>query len=295
MSRFLVTGASGHLGGRVLHHLVETLKVAPGDIVAASRSPERLADWAAKGVVTRAADFGRPETLAAAFAGVERLLLVSTDALTVPGLRLTQHRAAIAAAAAAGVRHIVYTSLPHADVSPILFAPDHAGTEAAIAASGIPGWTLLRNHWYFENIAFSLPSLKATGTWYTAAGDGRIAHIARDDLARAAAAALVAPFDGRRTLTPSGAESFSVAELAKLLEDVVGRPITVVPVPLDGLVQGMIGAGLPEPVARLFASFDAHQAAGLFAEVTGDYKALTGVDPVRFADWLAANRAALAG
>lgn len=295
MGRLFVTGAAGHLGGRVLHHLIDTLHVAPGDIVAGSRDPAKLAAWTARGVEARAVDFDRPETLATAFAGIDRLLIISTDALGEPGLRLRQHQAAVKAAKAAGVNHVLYTSLPHADTSPILFAPDHLGTETAIAASGIPGWTILRNHWYFENLAHSLPSVLASGTWYTAAGDGRIAHIARDDLARAAAAALAADFSGRRTLTLSGAKAYTIAELAGLVGAVAGKAINVVQVPVEGLVQGMIGAGLPEPVARLYASFDAHQAAGLFGEVSGDVAALTGVAPQPFERWLADNKASLLG
>ncbi|MBP0573936.1 KR domain-containing protein, partial [Mycobacterium tuberculosis] len=96
------------------------------------------------------------------------LLLISTDTLGAPGLRLAQHRTAIAAAEAAGVRHVLYTSLPKAEESLVSFAPDHAGTEAALAASRIPGWTALRNHWYFENLLFSLPHILASGQWYTA-------------------------------------------------------------------------------------------------------------------------------
>lgn len=293
MGRLLVTGAAGHLGGRVLHHLLDTLSVDPADVVAGTRDPAKLAAWTQQGITARAVDFDKPETLSAAFAGIERLLIISTDALGEPGLRLRQHQAAIKAAEAAGVGHVLYTSLPAADISPILFAPDHLGTEQAIAASRIPGWSVLRNHWYFENLAFSLPNVLASGTWYTAAGDGRIAHIARDDLARAAAAALADGFSGKRTLTLSGAEAFTVAELATLVGAAAGKTINVVQVPLEGLVQGMIGAGLPEPVARLFASFDAHQAQGLFGTVSGDYQALTGVAPQPFERWLAANKAML--
>jgi NAD(P)H dehydrogenase (quinone) len=295
MPRLLVTGASGHLGQRVLAHLIDTYGVAPSDVVAGTRKPGGLADWTARGVTTRAVDFDAPETLPAAFAGIERLLIISTDALGVPGLRLKQHQAAIAAAAAAGVKHVVYTSLPHADTSAVSFAPDHWGTEQALAASSLPGWTALRNHWYFENILFSLPSLKASGTWYHAAGDGRRAHIARDDLARAAAAALAADFQGKRTLTQSGAEGFTIADLAAKLSPIIGKSLAVVPVSVDDLVAGMVAHGLPEPVARTFASFDAAQAQGHFMPVTGDYKALTGVDPTPFDAWLTANQALLAG
>lgn len=292
----IVTGAGGQLGQRVLAHLLDTLHIPADRIVATTRKPEALSAWAARGVEVRAADFEDPASLAAAFRGGERLLLISTDALDRPGRRLAQHRAAIHAAEAAGIRHVVYTSMPKPEDSPLLLAPDHLGSEQALADSGLPGWTVLRNHWYFENLFMNVPQALASGQWYSAAGDGGIAHIARDDLARAAATALAG--DGgdtgkRTTLTLSGAQARTTADIAAAVARATGKPLQVVPVPVEALVQGMIGAGLPEPLARLFASFDTNTAAGRIAEVTGDYKALTGVDPQPFEQWLAANAAAL--
>lgn len=289
----LITGAAGHFGQRVIHHLLHTLGVPASRLIATTRRPETLAALAAQGVTVRAADFDQPASLAAAFQGAQRLLLISTDALDRPGHRLAQHQAALQAAAAAGVQHVVYTSMPLPEDSPLLIAPDHAGTEQALAASALPGWTVLRNHWYFENLFMSLPPALASGHWYSAAGDGRIAHIARDDLARAAATALAGTSSGRSTYTLSGAQAFSTAEIAQAVSASLGKPLQVVPVPLEGLVQGMVGAGLPEPLARVFASFDTNTAAGRVAEVTGDYQRLTGVAPRAFADWLAEHRSAL--
>lgn len=290
----LVTGAGGQLGRRVLHHLTETLKVPAGRIAAATRKPETLAAWADKGVIVRRADFDDRASLSAAFAGISRLLLISTDALDRPGHRLAQHRAAIAAAEAAGIGHVVYTSMPKPDNSAVVFAPDHAGTEAALAASSLPEWTVLRNNWYFENLLFALPSALGSGSWYSAAGEGRIAHIGRDDLARAAAAALAGAAKGKSTLTLTGAKSYSTAEIAALVARTTGRPLAMVPVPVEGLVQGMVAHGLPEPMARMFASFDTNTAQGGLADITGDYRILTGAEPQGFEDWLAANKATLA-
>ncbi|NYF22246.1 NAD(P)H dehydrogenase (quinone) [Xanthomonas sp. JAI131] len=290
----LVTGAGGQFGQRVLAHLLDTLQLPPTRIVAVTRRPEILSAWAERGIEVRQGDFDAPSSLDAAFHGVARLLLISTDAIDRPGHRLAQHQAAIAAAARAGVRHLVYTSCVEPHDSPLLIAQDHAGTEDAIAASALPGWTVLRNHWYFENLFMSLPSVLASGHWYSAAGDGRIAHIARDDLASAAAVALAGGGEARRTLTLSGARAYSTAEIAALVAQTLGRPIQVVPVPVEGLVQGMVGAGLPEPLARVLASFDSNTAAGRVATVTGDYQALTGQAPQPFEQWLQANRAQLA-
>lgn len=294
VNTLIVTGAGGQLGQRVLAHLLDTLHVPADRIVAATRKPEALSSWAARGIDVRAADFEDPASLAAAFRGGDRLLLISTDALDRPGRRLAQHRAAIRAAEAAGIRHLVYTSMPKPEDSPLLLAPDHLGSERALADSALPGWTVLRNHWYFENLFMSVPQALASGQWYSAAGDGGIAHIARDDLARAAATALAGDGDGKRTLTLSGAQAHTTADIAAAVARATGKPLQVVPVPVETLVQGMIGAGLPEPLAQVFASFDTNTAAGRIAEITGDYKALTGVDPQPFETWLAANAAALA-
>jgi NAD(P)H dehydrogenase (quinone) len=280
----LVTGASGHLGQRVLHHLVNTLDVPASRIIATTRKPATLADWTAKGVTVRATDFDDQASLVAAFQGAARLLLISTDAI---GRRVAQHEAAIDAAVTAGVNHVIYTSMPRAENSLVLFAPDHAGTEAALAASSLPSWAVLRNNWYFENLFLGLPSAIASGKWFTATGSGRTADISRDDLARAAAAALAGADRRKATYTISGAKARSVPETAALVSQAVGKPIEVVQVTVDDLVNGMVAHGIPEPMARVVASFDASIAAGQLADVTGDFKALTGVDPQPFEEWLA--------
>lgn len=292
--KLLVSGASGHLGRQVLHHLIHTNGVQPSDIVATSRKPESLAAFAAQGVSVRAANFDDPASLEKAFAGADRMLLISTDTLDRPGARLAQHRAAVIAAQNAGVQHVVYTSMPNPDVSLVAFAPDHAGTEAALAASSIPGWTILRNHWYFENLYMSLPSvLAAGGQWFTAAGQGGLANISRDELAHAAAIVLSGSEQGQNVYTLSGREALTTAEQAEVISAAIGRPIKVVPVPAEGLVRGMVGAGLPEPVARVLASFDTNTAAGLVGTVTSDYLRITGRVPKTLAEWVQDHKESL--
>jgi NAD(P)H dehydrogenase (quinone) len=289
-SRFplLVTGASGHLGRSVLHHLLDTERVQASDIIATTRKPETLADFAARGVTVRAADFEDTDALADAFNGAQRLLLISTDALDRPGRRLHQHKNAIDAAIRASVQHVVYTSMPLPEDSPLPIAADHFGTEQALAASPL-GWTVLRNNWYFENLFLSLASVLAGGKWYSAAGDGRIAHIARDDLGRAAAAALASNDTGNRIYTLTGAEAFTTADIASRVAATAGKPIELVPVPESALVQGMVAAGLPEGVATIFAAFDTNTRLGRVAETTRDFHALTGAEPQPYDDWLAAH------
>lgn len=284
----LVTGASGHLGRAVVRHLLDTLQIPPARIIATSRKPEALADLAAQGVTVRAADFDLPGALVGALRGADRVLLVSTDALMEPGKRLAQHRAAVQAAVDAGVKHVVYTSLPSADTSHVSFAPDHWGTEQALAGSTL-GWTVLRNAWYFENLAYGLPGALASGEWATAAGDGRIAYIARDDLARAAAVALASGNTANRTLTLTGEQAWSARDVALRVSVLTGKPLAVVDITPAQLIEGLRAHGFPPALADVFASFDAATAAGDLGAVTDDYRHLTGESPTPLDAWLPAN------
>jgi NAD(P)H dehydrogenase (quinone) len=288
----LVTGVSGHLGRRVVELLLEQ---GAGPLVVTTRSPDKVADLAARGVTVRRADFEDPASLTDAFRGVDRALLISTDALDRPGRRLAQHRNAVAAARQAGVSHLVYTSLPEPGPdSPIVVAADHRGTEEAIVASGL-SHTILRNHFYADLLLFSLPRAVQTGELVAAAGDGASAYVTRDDCARAAAAALASTFAGTRVLDVSGPAAITHAELATITSNVTGRPVRYVPIPADALRAGMIAAGLPEGVADLYVSFDVGTARGFLAGASTAVADLTGTPPTPLASFLAANRAALLG
>jgi NAD(P)H dehydrogenase (quinone) len=285
----LVTGASGQLGRRVIELLLEAQK---GTIVAATRTPEKLADFAQQGVVVRYADFDKPESLAAAFEDVNRLLLISTDAADVPGRRINQHRNAIKAAEGAGVSHIIYTSIMNADDSPAFVAPDHRATEEALAESSL-GWTSLRENIYTEIMLFSLPQAIQMGKLFNAIGDGKAAYITREDVARTTAAALNSSFDGRRTLDITGPEAVSQYDVAAIISQITGQTITYVPLELETLIQNMVAGGLPRPAAESFASFDAAIAQGKFSAVSSAVEDLTGRKPTSVADYIASQRNAL--
>ena len=290
---YFVSGAAGHLGRAVVNHLINTFEVAPANIIAGTRDASKVADLTAKGVQVRASDFDDEAGLAKSLAGVSHFLMISTDAMA-PGQRLAQHMRAVKAAETAGVKLIVYTSIPKAETCVVSFAPDHLGTEKAIAASKIPNQIILRNNWYFENLFHSMPHALKSGMQYTAAGNGKTAHIWRDDLARAAAAALASGKVGKATYTLSGSKGYTAAEIAALVSKATGKPIKVVDVPVAGLIQGMIGAGIPEPVAKTYASFDVNIAQGGLDGDGKDYKSLIGEEPHGFEEWLAVNAKAIA-
>lgn len=288
----LITGAAGQLGQRVIHHLLETEKVPAANIIAATRDPAKLAGLAAKGVVTRKADFDDAASLAAAFNGVDRLLVISTDALAVPGQRLKQHKAAVEAAVKAGVKHIAYTSMPSPDKSLVTFAPDHLGTENAIKATGVP-YTIIRNAWYMDNYLHGMPHNLQSGSWYTASGEGKISNISREDCARAIAAALASGTRESATYTVTGAESLTADQIAAIVADTTGKPLKAVQVTDEQLGQGMRGAGLPDFVADMLVSADANIRAGNFDLVTTDYERLTDRKPETLKDFFVSHKAAL--
>ena len=285
----LVSGAGGKLGRRVAELLLEA---GGTKVIAGSRDPARLANLAARGAELRRVDFDDP-ALAAAFAGVDRLLIVSTDALDVPGRRLAQHRAAVAAAEAAGVGHVVYTSMPNPEPgSPVPFAPDHYGTERALAESRL-GWTVLRDSWYAEVLLGAAAQAIASGKWFTSAGEGRAGFIPREDVARAAAAALRAP-QGNRVLDLAGA-LLTVPEIAAIVAEASGRPIAVVQVSDAELIAGLEAAGVPGPMAAVIASIDTSARLGRSEVPTDAVAALTGRPPQDLAAFFTANRVAILG
>lgn len=281
-----VAGAGGKLGRRVVELLLE--RGFDGTIIAGSRHPETL-HFA--GVETRRADFSDPAGFTAALAGIDRVLLISTDKIGAERIKL--HTDAVSAAVAAGVKRIVYTSLPHPEPGSIIpMATDHYATEQAIKATGID-YTILRNSWYMENLLGSLPPALKSGQWFSSSGEGRISRVTRDDTARAAAGALMADDAGSRVFTVTGLEALTNPEIAGIASAVTGKPLAVVDVPDAALTAGMVAAGLPQGLAELLTTFDIGQRHGALSMVTNAVETLWGTKPQSVRDFLAQNRATL--
>lgn len=280
--RILVTGASGQLGRLVVEHLLQT--TSPAQIVATARDPSSLAELAARGVEVRPADYAALASLDAAFAGIDRLLLVSSNAI---GQRVPQHLNAIAAAKAAGVGLVAYTSVLHADTSPLGLAEDHRQTEAALRASGLP-YVLLRNGWYTENYTASIPPALAHGVLLGGAGDGRIASAPRADYAAAAAAVLSsAASQAGRVYELAGDESYTLTAFAAELARQTGKPVAYQNLPESDFKAALIGAGLPEAVAGLLSDSDAAAAKGALFDDSGELGRLIGRPTGSLADSIA--------
>lgn len=259
----LVTGATGKLGRLVLEHLLRR-GVAASQLVAAVRSPERAQDLAARGVSVRALDYTQPATADAALAGIDRVLLVSSS--TGIGARAEQHQTVIDAARRAGVRLLAYTSILRGGASPIGLARDHAATEAAIAASGVPS-VLLRNGWYVENYTENLGGALASGVMLGAARDGRVSPATRADLAEAAAVVLSTDGHVGRVYELAGDVGYTLAEIAAAASKASGKPIRYQDLAPEVYASTLEGFGVPGPFAAALADADAGLASGaLFDE-----------------------------
>lgn len=267
-----ITGASGNLGRATAEAALASI-ADPSNLVLLTRDLAKLADLAEQGADVRAADFGEPGTLAAAFAGVTRLLLVSTD---VVGDRLSGHQAAIDAAKAAGVQHVIYTSVtrPTAD-NPAAVVPDHAATEAYLEASGLT-WTLLQDNLYAQLQIDALGAAIAAGKLFTNGGDGATAYVDRGDVAAVAAAILLAGGYENAVLDVTGPQALTAGELAALATELSGTQVEVVQLSDAEYIAGLVGAGLPEPVAGLFASFGAATRGGYLESVSSVVADVTG-------------------
>lgn len=269
MTTYAVTGASGQLGKLVLDALLE--KVATTDVVALVRDPAKLADYAAKGVDVRAADYDAPETLAPALAGVDRLLLISGSTL---GERPRQHAAVIDAAKAAGVGYLAYTSILHADRSPIRLGEEHRATEAALAASGL-AYDLLRNGWYNENYIHSLKAQVEAGEITGAQGDGKINSASRADLAAGAAEVLVNG-KGGDIYELAGDHGWTLAEFAAEVSRQAGKPVTYRNFNEADYAQSLVEIGFPEYVAKVIANSGYSTSLGALEESGGTLGKLIG-------------------
>jgi NAD(P)H dehydrogenase (quinone) len=243
-----ITGASGQFGRRAAELLIE--RVDPRTLILVTRRPEGLAEFAARGAQVRLGDFDRPETLVPAFAGAHRMLMVSTD--SVGGKRLRQHRVAIAAAREAGVKHIAYTSFVGAvPENPAISAIEHVATEKMLRESGL-AWTMLRDSQYSEAMAlFAAPGALMSGQWLSAAGEGRIALISRDDCIACAVAVMAAPAGSgheNQVYDITGPELLSYRDCAVLAAEIGDRPVAYTVCDDDAKLAFFDALGVPRRI-----------------------------------------------
>lgn len=245
-----ITGASGQLGRLVIDELLTTTPAS--EITALVRTPESVSDLAGRGITVRQADYNEPGTLIEALKGIKKLLLISSSEV---GQRAQQHQNVINAAKENGIELIAYTSILHADTSPLGLAEEHRATEAMLSESGIP-FVLLRNGWYSENYTAGIPAALQLGTLYGCAGDGLIASAARADYAAAAAKVITMDNQSGKIYELSGDKAYTLAELAAEISQQTGKEIGYVNLPEADYASALEQAGLPAPLAHMLADSD---------------------------------------
>jgi NAD(P)H dehydrogenase (quinone) len=245
-----ITGGTGQLGRLVIEALMQELPAS--QIVAVVRNPEKAKDLMSRDLQVRQADYNQPDTLPAALEGVDKLLLISSSEV---GQRIRQHGAVIEAAQNAGVKLLAYTSLLHADTSPLGLRVEHHETEKLLRASGMP-FVVLRNGWYSENYMRSLPVALENGVILGSAGDGRISSAARADYAAAAATVLMRDDRTSQVYELAGDRSWTMTELAAEITRQANKTVEYKNLPEEDYKAALVDGGMPEEFAAMMANSD---------------------------------------
>jgi len=268
--KILVTGATGRLGTKVVEAL---LKNVPANQLAVSvRNPEKAEGLRARGVEVRQGDFDRPDTLDAAFSGIDRLLMISADGDNET--RIRQHTNAVAAAERAGVKFIAYTSLANAAESKNFLAPTHKATEEAILKTGIP-YSFLRNNWYLENESSSIQGVLAGAPWVTSAGSGKVGWALQQDYAEAAAVVLSGK-GHENTIYELSGKLLTQEEMASAVGSALGKEVPMHQVDDSTYADIMKGAGVPEFLLPFLVDIQKGIREGTLAVESNDFEKLLG-------------------
>ncbi|HDX8805295.1 TPA: SDR family oxidoreductase [Klebsiella oxytoca] len=273
-----ITGATGQLGQHVLENLLKT--VPAGQVVAIVRNPAKAESLSQRGIGVRQADYSDEAALTAALQGVDKLLLISSSEV---GQRAVQHRNVINAAKAAGVKFIAYTSLLHADTSPLGLADEHIATEQMLADSGI-AYALLRNGWYTENYLASAPPAIEHGVFIGAAGNGKIASATRADYAAAAARVIAEEGHAGKVYELAGDVAWTLSELAAELSKQSGKNVVYQNLSEADFAAALKGVGLPAGLADMLANSDTGASKGGLFDDSRTLSALIGRPTTTLAD-----------
>ena len=289
--RIIVSGASGQLGGLVVEALLAR-DVPASDLILVSRTPERLESYAALGASVRFGDFTQPDSLRAAYAEGERMLLISVGGGA--GDRPALHKAAIDAAREAGVGYIAYTSYVNVDLipdSPI--APDHLATEQLLRDSGL-AWTMLRNHLYMNGLVEQAATAARSGELRSSVpADSRVAYVTREDCAAAAAAVLFTPGHEYQTYNITGPELIGPREIAETTAAVTGVPVQHIVVNEEDAYRALVDSGVGERVAAAMIGLERELGSPYLQQTSNAVLNLTGRPPMSLRELLQAHKAEL--
>ncbi|RBW68411.1 SDR family oxidoreductase [Bacillus taeanensis] len=279
--KMLVTGATGKLGTKIVETLLKT--VSADQLAVSVRNPEKAKGLQDRGVDVRHGDFDSPETLDAAFEGIDRLLIISADGDNET--RIRQHTNAVAAAERAGVQFIAYTSIANAKESNNFLAPTHKATEEAIEKTGIP-YSFLRNNWYLENEISSIQGVLAGAPWVTSAENGKVGWALQQDYAEAAAVVLSGN-DHENTIYELSGKLLTQNEFAAALGFVLGKEVAVQHVDDEDYADIMKGAGVPDFLIPFLVNIQKDIREGTLEIESNDFEKLLGRPAVSVSEGLA--------
>ncbi|ACT46921.1 SDR family oxidoreductase [Methylotenera mobilis] len=278
----VITGATGQLGRLVIAALLKTTPAS--NIVAAVRNLDKAKDLADLGVQVRYADYNQPASWDAALAGASKVLLISSSEI---GQRFVQHRTVVDAAKRANVQLLAYTSVLHADTSPLGLAAEHLATEQYLAKADVP-FAILRHGWYTENYTGSLAASIAHGTLYGSAGDGKIASASRADYALADATVLTTENQAGKIYELAGDSAYTLTELAAEVSKQTGKTIHYVNLPEPEYQALLVKIGLPDAFAHLIADSDTGASKGALYDNSKQLTQLIGRATTPLAELVAA-------
>ena len=273
----LVTGATGQLGTATLEFLLQKMPAA--QLAGLARNPEKAAPLKAKGVDMRLGDYDDYNSMVQAFAGVERLFLISSS--NQEGKIAEHHRSAIQAATAAGVKHIFYTIGDIKNTHQTALAwreKSHQQTREVLQASGVP-YTLFQNNLYAEVIPIYIGMGAVEQGIMFPAGDGRIPFARRGDMAEAAATILANPETPNAAYVMAAPTAYSFADIAAMLSEIAGKEVPYHKPDVEAYVAFQVAAGMPEGRARFMATFGQAMAAGDLDTGHTDLPAILGREP----------------
>jgi NAD(P)H dehydrogenase (quinone) len=286
MSKILVTGATGGLGKAVVENLLKT--VSPGDIAVLVRDPAKAADLQAQGVTVKQGDYNDYASLVAAFQGVDKLFLVSSN--DVPN-RVPQHANAVNAAKEAGVKHVVYTSFQRktedGSSAAWAIADAHLATEKLLKDSGLT-YTILKNALYLDVLPLFMGPVLDTNTIYLPAGEGKVPYASRTDMGTAGAAVLTGTGHENQSYEISNDTSYSFHDIAKILSNLTGKTIQYVSPTAEEFGTALAAAGVPAEAIEMTAGFCVAMAQGEFDFPGTELEKLLGRKPETAAQFLKA-------
>lgn len=265
---YLVTGATGGLGGYALEYLKKLVPVS--DIIALARNEEKAASLRGQGITVRIGDYGDTDSLKEAFKGVDRLLFISG----APGNRQAEHTNVVNEAKEAGVSFIAYTSFANASNVDNMLSTDHQFTEQLIERSGI-AHTFLRNNWYLENETTLLKMALDSGELDYSAGDATVGWALKREYAEAAARVMSGQQETPDILELSG-EPHTYGELAQALSKASGKAVSARDLDADGFTEALKGHGLPEEAAQGILGIQQLIKAGDLELTSGDFETTLG-------------------